>query len=78
MESAWINRSKSRYYHVSFTGDLFGGVHVELRWGSTISCRHGGKEFFVSSMDEVEEVMEILHKRRIRRGYELVRVPTKW
>jgi hypothetical protein len=75
MESAWINRSKNRYYHVSFTDDLFGGLHVELRWGSTVSCRHGGKEFFVNSMEEVEEVMSMLHKRRICRGYEVVRIP---
>lgn len=77
MESAWINRSKNRYYHASFTRDLFEGMHIELRWGSTVSCRHGGKEFFVSSMEEVEDFMTMLHKRRILRGYEVVHIPAK-
>jgi predicted DNA-binding WGR domain protein len=70
MGRAWINSDRQRYYAARVETDLLGFAILECYWGSTKTNRHGGQCKVFKTVEDADETMEALHKRRVKRGYQ--------
>lgn len=68
----WVNDDKGRYYQAHLIEDLFGDWTLITVWGALGSKRGGMRSTAVPSQAEGLMHIELIAKRRSRRGYRLV------
>ena len=66
--------SKTRWYEVEFSEDLFGTWLLTRRWGALASGRNGSIQELPQSPSEVRDRLDEIARRRSRAGSTYVRV----
>lgn len=67
----WVNQEKRRYYKVLVYEDLLGDLVFLRNWGSLDNAR-GGVKTEIVSLQEAEDLLVNIEKRRLKRNYKPV------
>jgi hypothetical protein len=69
----WENALNGRYYIARFQKDLLGDTVIMAYWGTERTRLGGTKTWVVPQIENVQKMMERLHKIRCKHGYKEVK-----